>query len=67
MAELNLRPCQKCKGKAKIKEGAIKGYYAECVNGCCYTPIVINRVMAATRWNSMRVTVREGRDHVNDT
>ena len=67
MAELNLRPCQKCKGKARIKEGAISGYYAECENGCCYTPIVLNRVMAATRWNSMRITVREEGDHVNDT
>lgn len=67
MAELNLRPCQKCKGAAELKKGFIAGYYVECKNGCCYTPIVINKVMAAVKWNSMRVTVREESDHVNDT
>jgi len=67
MAEINLRPCKKCNGAAEIKEGALGGYFAECINGCCYTPIVMNRVMAATRWNSMRITAKEEGDHVNDT
>lgn len=76
MAELNLRPCQKCKGAAELKEGFIAGYYVECENGCCYTPILPNKIMAVNQWNIKRVVVRAcpvieteggGAAHVNDT
>lgn len=75
MAELNLRPCQKCKGAAELKEGRIArykkgfitGYYVECKKGCCYTPVLPNKILAVTQWNTKRVTLREEGDHANDT
>lgn len=65
MAEYNLRTCWKCKGAAELKEG-VRGYYVECENGCCYTPVSRNRLMAVHRWNIKRVTEKEAND-ANDT
>lgn len=60
MPEYDLRLCQKCRGAAELKEG-FSGYYVECKNGCCYTPVTRNKVMAVHWWNIGRVTVKEAR------
>lgn len=75
MAVFNLRPCKKCNGAAELKEGAIArhkggfvtGYYVECKNGCYYTPVLPNKIMAVNQWNIKSVVAREVSGHVNDT
>ncbi len=61
MADFKLIPCKKCKGAAELKEGYKAGYYVECKNGCCYTPVVPNKLTAVHCWNIKRVTVKEAR------